>query len=94
MSDWALISQNPYAIKNQRKARNTPRGHFVPKPLVGGFGCLELVLYGIRVLAKQFLESNIDIGWRKLILPSICKTLKNASNYAVTGSQQAKFVVI
>ena len=25
------------------------RGHFVPKPLVGGFGCLELVLYGIRL---------------------------------------------
>ena len=24
-------------------------GHFVPKSLVGGFGCLELVLYGIRV---------------------------------------------
>ena len=42
----------PYAIKNQRKARNAPsRGHFVPKPLVGGFGCLELVLYGIRELA-------------------------------------------
>ena len=41
-----------YAIKNQRKARNAPsRGHFVPKPLVGGFGCLELVLYGIRELA-------------------------------------------
>ena len=33
---------DPYAIKNQRKAR---------KPLVGGFGCLELVLYGIRELA-------------------------------------------
>ena len=29
-------------LKNQRKAR---------KPLVGGFGCLELVLYGIRELA-------------------------------------------
>ena len=42
----------PYAIKNQRKARNAPsKGHFVPKPLVGGFGCLELVLYGIRELA-------------------------------------------
>ena len=37
---------------NQRKARNAPsRGHFVPKTLVGGFGCLELVLYGIRELA-------------------------------------------
>ena len=42
----------PYAIKNQRKARNAPsRGHFVPKPLVGGFGCLELVRYGIGELA-------------------------------------------
>ena len=42
----------PYAIKNQRKARNAPsRGHFVPKPLVGGFECLELVPYGIRELA-------------------------------------------
>ena len=37
---------------HQRKARNaTSRGHFVPKPLVGGFGCLELVLYSIRELA-------------------------------------------
>ena len=42
----------PYAVKTQRKARNAPsRGHFVPKPLVGGFRCLELVLYGIRELA-------------------------------------------
>ena len=32
----------PYAIKNQQKAR---------KSLVGGFGCLELVLYCIRELA-------------------------------------------
>ena len=36
------LATYPYAIKNQRKARNAPsRGHFVPKPLVGGFGCLE-----------------------------------------------------
>ena len=47
-----IEATNPYAIKNQRKARNAPsRGHFVPKPLVGGFECLELVLYGIRELA-------------------------------------------
>ena len=40
------LEAHPYAIKNQRKARNTPsRGHFVPKPR------LELVLYGIRELA-------------------------------------------
>ena len=46
------LATYPYAIKNQRKARNAPsRGHFVPKSLVGGFGCLELVLYGIRELA-------------------------------------------
>ena len=43
---------HPYAMRNQRKARNAPtRGHFVPKTLVGGFGCLELVLYGLRELA-------------------------------------------
>ena len=53
---------NPYAIKNQRKARNAPsRGHFVQKPLVGGFGCLELVLYGIRVLASQQYEQLISL---------------------------------
>ena len=26
-----------------------------------GFGCLGLVLYGIRLLAEQFLESILDI---------------------------------
>ena len=31
------------------------------------FGCDELVLYGIRVLAEQFLESNLDMKWRRLI---------------------------
>ena len=42
-----------YAIKNQRGASKIPPlGVFcVPKPLVGGFGCDELVLYGIRELA-------------------------------------------
>ena len=29
----------PYAIKNQRGASKDPLGLFVPKPLVGGFGC-------------------------------------------------------
>ena len=29
--------------------------------IVGGFGCDELVLYGIRELAEQFLGSNLDI---------------------------------
>ena len=42
----------PYAIKNQRGASK--------KPLVGGFGCNELVLYGIRMLAGQILESDLD----------------------------------
>ena len=52
VKDLPTSGESPYAIKNQRKSRNAPsRGHFVPKPLVGGFGCLELVLYGIRELA-------------------------------------------
>jgi len=32
----------------------------VPKPLVGGFGCDKLVLYGIRELAEQHHE-NISV---------------------------------
>ena len=44
-----------FKIKNQRKQKakaKYPLGVFcVPKPLVGGFGCDELVLYGIRELA-------------------------------------------
>ena len=40
-----------YAKKNQRGASRDPLGLCVPKPLVGGFGCDELVLYGIRELA-------------------------------------------
>ena len=36
----------PYDIKNQRGAS---------KPLVGGFGCDELVLYGIRLLVTASL---------------------------------------
>ena len=48
-----------YAIKTQL-GRNAPsRGHFVPKPLVGGFGWLELVLYGIRELAQEHYEPLI-----------------------------------
>ena len=30
-------------------------------PLVGGFECLELVLYGIRVVAEQNLGSHPDM---------------------------------
>ena len=45
--------RRPYAIKNQRGASKIPpMGLFcVSKPLVGGFGCDELFLYGIRELA-------------------------------------------
>ena len=42
-------STYPYVIKNQRKAR---------KPLVGGFGCLELVLYGIREHKRRSITMN------------------------------------
>ena len=41
-----------------RSKQNTPNAmgvYCVPKPLVGGFGCDELVLYGIRLLEKQLL---------------------------------------
>ena len=45
-----------------RSKQNTPLGVFcVPKPQVGGFGCDELVLYGIRELAEQFLGPLLDI---------------------------------
>ena len=30
-------------------------------PLIGGFGCDELVLYGIRVLVEQLLGTVLDI---------------------------------
>ena len=42
-------NRRPYAIQNQRGASK--------KPLVGDFGCNELVLYGIRVLAEQHHEA-------------------------------------
>ena len=39
-----------------------PLGIFcVPKSLVGGFGCDELVLYGIRLLAKHCLVTVLDM---------------------------------
>ena len=42
-----------------RHTRNAPsRGHFVSKPLVGGFGCLELVLYDIWELAWQHYKTE------------------------------------
>ena len=48
-----LLRQHSYAIKNQQGASK--------KPLVGGFGCDELVLYGIRVLVEQLLGTVLDI---------------------------------
>ena len=33
------------------------------KPLLGGFGCLELVLYGIRELASQHYEPLISLKY-------------------------------
>ena len=47
MIDPCMEVNDPYAIKNQRKARNVPSR---------SFGCLELVLYGIRVLADHYLN--------------------------------------
>ena len=45
--DLSLHGSHPYAIKNQRKARNAPsRVNFDSKSRVGSFGCLELILYG------------------------------------------------
>ena len=43
-------------------------------PFVGGFGCLELVLYGVRVMAEQFIGSNLDMEWRRPILAYIGNT--------------------
>ena len=37
--------------KDTAQGTQNPLGYFVPKPLVGGFGCLELCVYGIRELA-------------------------------------------
>ena len=59
-----LLRQLSYAIKNQLKAPKAPT--FVPTPLVGDFGCLELVLYGIVVVLEQFLRSNLNIELRTL----------------------------
>ena len=39
-------------------------------PLVGGFGCLELVLYGIRELTEHHykpLGNDLDIEWTRLV---------------------------
>ena len=67
-----LLCQHFHAIKNQLKAPTDPyEGHFLPFSFygirvawkgssLGGFGCLELVLYGMKVLAGQFLESTMS----------------------------------
>ena len=44
------LATYPYAIKNLSERKEMP--------LVGGFGCLELVLYGIRGLAEQHYEPS------------------------------------
>ena len=45
--------RRPSAIKNQRGESKIPSNAVfcAPKPLVGGFGCDELVRYGIRELS-------------------------------------------
>ena len=48
----------PYAIKNQRGASKIPPNGGI---LSSKASMPELVLYGIRLLAKQFLGSILDI---------------------------------
>ena len=55
-------------------------------PLVGGFGCLELVLYGIRVLVEQCLESNINIEWKRLVNISPHHSHNNSSVISTSTS--------
>ena len=49
-------------LKPQRTSKMQER------PLLEGFRWLELDLYGIRELAQQLLESNIDIEWSVLVI--------------------------
>ena len=53
----------PYAIKNQRGASKIPLvgGIFRSKAPSRGLWMPELVLYGIRLLAKQFHGTFLDI---------------------------------
>ena len=49
--------------KAKAKARNAPRrgksyGAFHAKAPIGGFRCLELVLYGLRVLVEQHYDQD------------------------------------
>ena len=47
-------------------------------PLVGGLGRLELVLYGVRELAKhhyELLGNDLDIEWTTLLLRMSGNTL-------------------
>ena len=55
--------KGPYAIKNQRGASKIPPngGILRSKAASRGPWMPELVLYGIRLLAKQFLEAILDI---------------------------------
>ena len=50
-----------YVIKNQREASKMS--------LVGGFVCDELVLYGIRLLARPILDVGVEVehsAWQSL----------------------------
>ena len=50
-------------------------GFCVPKLLVGGFGCDELVLYGIRELAQRHYEA--------LDIPGPIRVEKTVTNISV-----------
>ena len=58
-----LLRQQSYAIKKQLGHPKLPTRGFGTQntPIGGYFACSSLVLYGIRLLAKQFLETNLDI---------------------------------
>ena len=52
------------------RALKPPLCHKEPQEIIGGFGCLELVLYGIRELAQhhyELLGNDLDIEWSTLL---------------------------
>ena len=56
-------------------------------PVEGGFGCLELVLYGMRGPMEQFLESNIDIRLRRLAWCEVMMSELRAQDLNLKSSQ-------
>ena len=54
-----FLRQQSFAIKNQLVTSKAPPP-CVPRPLVGGFECDELVLYGIIVFYFIFWSSIVD----------------------------------